>query len=98
MAGSSDDWEYRLDPSHSPAWIDWRRRGVAFPPGHEAEWEHGAYRLAENGDRLDLFDEPPGGPQFGVETSEGAFYGSVTSLEPGGIVRTIVSGGGCGGD
>ena len=50
------------------------------------------------GQALELFDEPPGGPQFGVETAEGAFYGSLTSLDAGGIVKTIVAGGGCGGD
>ena len=50
------------------------------------------------GSALELFDEPPGGPQFGVETPEGALYGSLTSLDPGGIVKSIVSGGGCGGD
>jgi hypothetical protein len=51
---------------------------------------------AAYGEALELFDEPPEGPQFGVQTSEGGLFGSVTSLEPGGIVRTIVSGGGCG--
>ena len=51
---------------------------------------------AAYGDALELFDEPPGGPQFGVQTSEGGLFGSVTSLDPSGIVRTIVSGGGCG--
>jgi hypothetical protein len=51
---------------------------------------------AAYGDRLELFDEAPDGPQFGVQTSEGGIYGSVTSLDPAGIVRTIVSGGGCG--
>jgi hypothetical protein len=50
------------------------------------------------GDRLELFDEAPDGPQFGVQTSEGGLYGSVTSLDASGIVRTIVSGGGCGQD
>jgi hypothetical protein len=48
------------------------------------------------GDALELFDEPPRGPQFGVQTPEGGLFGSVTSLEPSGIVRSIVSGGGCG--
>ena len=33
------------------------------------------------GDRLELFDEPPDGPQFGVQTPEGGLYGSLTSLE-----------------
>jgi hypothetical protein len=48
------------------------------------------------GEALELFDEPPRGPQFGVQTSDGGLFGSVTSLEPGGIVRSIVGGGGCG--
>ena len=48
------------------------------------------------GDRLELFDEAPGGPQFGVQTSEGGIFGSLTGLDDAGIVRTIVSGGGCG--
>ena len=48
------------------------------------------------GDRLELFDEAPAGPQFGVQTSEGGMYGSLTSLDAAGIIRTIVSGGGCG--
>jgi hypothetical protein len=51
---------------------------------------------AAYGEALELFDEPPGGAQFGVQTAEGGLFGSVTSLEPGGIVRSIVSGGGCG--
>lgn len=48
------------------------------------------------GDRLELFEEPPDGPQFGVQTPEGGLYGSLTSLEASGIARSIVSGGGCG--
>ena len=48
------------------------------------------------GEALELFDEPPRGPQFGVQTSDGGLFGSVTGLDPGGIVRSIVSGGGCG--
>jgi hypothetical protein len=51
---------------------------------------------AAYGERLELFEEPPDGPQFGVQTAEGGLYGSVTGLEASGIVRTIVSGGGCG--
>lgn len=47
------------------------------------------------GDRLELFDEAPDGPQFGVQTPEGGLYGSLTNLDATGIVRTIVSGGGC---
>ncbi|HET9771234.1 MAG TPA: hypothetical protein VFS16_10120, partial [Acidimicrobiia bacterium] len=48
------------------------------------------------GGALELFDEPPRGPQFGVQTPEGGLFGSLTGLDPGGIVRSIVSGGGCG--
>jgi hypothetical protein len=48
------------------------------------------------GDRLELFEEPPDGPQFGVQTAEGGLYGSLTSLEASGVARSIVSGGGCG--
>lgn len=48
------------------------------------------------GDGLELFEEPPGGPQFGVQTAEGGLYGSLTSLEASGVARSIVSGGGCG--
>ena len=48
------------------------------------------------GDRLELFEEPSLGPQFGVQTPEGGLYGSLTSLEASGIARSIVSGGGCG--
>jgi hypothetical protein len=51
---------------------------------------------AAYGDALELFDEPPNGPQFGVQTSDGGLFGSVTTLDPTGVVRTIVSGGGCG--
>ena len=47
------------------------------------------------GDRLELFDEAPIGPQFGVQTSEGGIYGSVTALDPAGVVRWIGAGGGC---
>ena len=47
------------------------------------------------GDRLELFEEPPDGPQFGVQTPEGGLFGSLTSLGASGIARSIVSGGGC---
>lgn len=49
------------------------------------------------GDKLELFDEEEGGgPSFGVQTADGGLFGSLTGVEPGGIVRTIVGGGGCG--
>ena len=48
------------------------------------------------GDKLELFDEPPGGPRFGVALPDGSLYGSVTTAAPDGLVVTIVSGGGCG--
>jgi hypothetical protein len=49
------------------------------------------------GEALELFDEPPAGPQFGVETGEGGLlYGSVTGHDPAGVVVSMVGGGGCG--
>lgn len=49
------------------------------------------------GEALELFDEAPRGPQFGAQTKEGGLiYGTVTSHEPGGVVTSIVGGGGCG--
>jgi hypothetical protein len=49
------------------------------------------------GDKLELFDEEEGpGPSFGVQTADGGLFGTLTSAEPGGIVRYIVGGGGCG--
>ncbi|HEV8627168.1 MAG TPA: hypothetical protein VG034_22210, partial [Acidimicrobiia bacterium] len=91
-------WEYQVaDPAH-PA----PDRGGNRPPLKTAQGVSVGVPVsalqAAYGDRLELFDEPPDGPQFGVETSEGALYGSVTGLDPGGIVRTIVSGGGCAAD
>jgi hypothetical protein len=89
-------WQYQVDDPARPA----PDRGGNRPPlttangvsvGVTVKVLQGAY-----GDRLELFDEPPGGPQFGVQTSEGGLYGSVTGLDAAGVVRTIVSGGGCG--
>jgi hypothetical protein len=89
-------WEYQADDPAHPG----PDRGGNRPPlrtatgvtvGSTVKALQAAY-----GDRLELFDEAPDGPQFGVQTSEGGLYGSVTGLDPGGIVRTIVSGGGCG--
>jgi len=91
-------WEYQVDDPAHPA----PDKGGSRPPlktaggvsvGATVKALQAAY-----GDRLELFDEEPDGPQFGVQTSEGGLFGSVTSLDPGGVVRTIVSGGGCGGD
>lgn len=49
------------------------------------------------GERLELFDAPEaGGPFFGVQTPNGGLNGGVTSVEPTGIVRRIIGGGGCG--
>ncbi|HEV7864911.1 MAG TPA: hypothetical protein VGR20_19575, partial [Acidimicrobiia bacterium] len=89
-------WEYQVDDPAHPV----PDRGGNRPPLHTAQGISVGATVqklkAAYGAPLELFDEPPGGPQFGVETSEGALYGSLTSLDPGGIVRTIVSGGGCG--
>ncbi|HVW32958.1 MAG TPA: hypothetical protein VHL53_10500, partial [Acidimicrobiia bacterium] len=88
-------WEYQVDDLAHPA----RDKGGNRPPlATEAGVSVGA-TVAQlqkaYGPPLELFDEPPGGPQFGVETSKGALYGSLTGLDPAGIVRSIVSGGGC---
>jgi hypothetical protein len=49
------------------------------------------------GQRLEIFDEEGGpGPSFGVQTADGGLFGSLTSVEPGGIIRNIIGGGGCG--
>jgi hypothetical protein len=89
-------WEYQVDDPAHPA----PDRGGNRPPlktaggvsvGATVKVLQVAY-----GDRLELFDEPPDGPQFGVQTSEGGLYGSLTGLDASGIVRSIVSGGGCG--
>lgn len=91
-------WEYQVADPANPA----PDKGGNRPALKTAEGVSVGARVsavqAAYGDRLELFDEPPDGPQFGVETSTGALYGSVTSLDPGGIVRTIVSGGGCAAD
>lgn len=89
-------WEYHVADPARPG----RDPGGNRPPletaagvsvGMTVQALQGAY-----GAGLELFDEPPRGPQFGVQTSDGGLFGSVTSLDPGGIVRSIVSGGGCG--
>ena len=89
-------WEYRVDDLSHPAPDPGGNRpplktATGVSVGATVKALQAAY-----GDRLELFDEPPGGPQFGVQTSEGGLYGSVTNLEAEGRVRTIVSGGGCG--
>jgi hypothetical protein len=63
---------------------------------------------AAYGGSLELFDDsteadgdgqtgPPGAnPSFGVQTTNGGLYGSLTSLDAAGKVLTIIGGGGCG--
>ena len=91
-------WEYQVDDPTHPA-LD---KGGNRPALKTADGVTVGVTVATlqrvYGSALELFDEPPTGPQFGVETPEGAFYGSVTGTDPGGIVKTIVAGGGCGGD
>ena len=91
-------WDYQVDDPTRPAPDQGGNRpalktanGVSV--GAKVQILQRAY-----GDRLELFDEPPVGPQFGVQTSEGGIYGSVTSLDPNGIVRTVGAGGGCAAD
>ena len=91
-------WEYQVDDPAHPA-LD---RGGNRPALRTANGVTVGVTVATLqkawGQALELFDEPPGGPQFGVETPEGALYGSLTGTDPAGIVKTIVAGGGCGGD
>ena len=89
-------WVYQVDDPASPA----PDRGGNRPPlktlaGVSVGATVQAFQAAY-GEALELFDEPPAGPQFGVQTAEGGLFGSVTGVEPAGIVRSIVSGGGCG--
>jgi hypothetical protein len=88
-------WEYQVaDPAHPAPDKGGNRPPLKTAKGISVGATVAALKAAY-GDPLELFDEPPDGPQFGVETPEGALYGSLTALDPGGIVRSIVSGGGC---
>jgi hypothetical protein len=90
-------WEYQVDDPARPAPDKGGNRPPLKTAGGVSVGATVTTLQAAYGDRLELFDEPPpDGPQFGVQTSEGGLYGSVTSLESSGIVRSIVSGGGCG--
>lgn len=89
-------WDYRVDDPARPAPDRGGNRpalttATGVSVGATVQALQRAY-----GDRLELFEEPPAGPQFGVQTAEGGLYGSLTGLEASGIVRSIVSGGGCG--
>ncbi len=91
-------WEYQVDdPDHPAPDKGGNRPALTTANGISVGSTVSALQRAY-GDRLELFDEPPAGPQFGVQTSEGGIYGSVTGHDPGGVVRSIVSGGGCGVD
>ncbi|HLF40253.1 MAG TPA: hypothetical protein VI854_02145, partial [Acidimicrobiia bacterium] len=50
------------------------------------------------GAKLELFEdeEGGGGSAFGVQLPDGGIYGFTTSNDPGGRVRSIIGGGGCG--
>jgi hypothetical protein len=88
-------WQYQVDDIGRPG----PDKGGNRPPLKTANGVSVGVTVqalqAAYGNRLELFEEAPIGPQFGVQTSEGGIYGSVTSLEPGGIVRWIGAGGGC---
>ena len=89
-------WEYQVDDlAHPKADKGGNRPALKTTAGVSVGSTVKALQAAY-GDRLELFMEEPGGPQFGVQTTEGGLFGSLTNLEASGIVRTIVSGGGCG--
>jgi hypothetical protein len=89
-------WEYQVDdPAHPKPDKGGNRPALNTTAGVSVGATVKALQAAY-GERLELFDEAPAGPQFGVQTSEGGLFGSLTNLEPAGVVRTIISGGGCG--
>ena len=91
-------WEYQVDdPAHPAPDKGGNRPALKTANGVSVGVTVATLQRAY-GSALELFDEPPGGPPFGVETPEGALYGALTRLDAGGIVKTIVGGGGCGGD
>ncbi len=90
-------WEYRAADFDAPR----PDPGGNRPPLHTAEGITIASTVADlqraYGDRLELFDqEEGGGPAFGVQTADGGLFGFVTNVDPGGLVRSITGGGGCG--
>jgi hypothetical protein len=91
-------WEYQVDDPARPA----PDRGGNRPPLKAANGVTVGVTVATlqqaYGNALELFNDPPGGPQFGVVTPDGDLFGALTDLTANGIVKTIVSGGGCGGD
>jgi hypothetical protein len=89
-------WEYQVDDPAHPAPDKGGNRPALKTAGGVSVGATVKALQAAYGDRLELFMEDPDGPQFGVQTSEGGLYGSLTNLEAEGRVRTIVSGGGCG--
>lgn len=88
-------WQYQVDDLDHPAPDKGANRpalktATGVSVGMTVQALQRAY-----GDRLELFDEAPIGPQFGVQTSEGGVYGSLTALDTGGVIRWIAAGGGC---
>ena len=89
-------WDYQVDDPARPAPDrGGNRPALTTANGVSVGATVQALRRAY-GEALELFDEPPGGPQFGVQTSEGGLYGSLTGLDDSGVARSIVGGGGCG--
>jgi hypothetical protein len=91
-------WEYQVDDPAHPA----PDPGGNRPPLKAANGVSVGVTVATlqraYGSALELFNDPSGGPQFGVVTPDGDLYGGLTDLTANGVVKTIVSGGGCGGD
>ena len=89
-------WQYLVDDVNSPG----PDPGGNRPPLRTAKGVSVGARVSDlqaaYGTGLELFDEPPAGPQFGVQLPDGGLFGSVTGFEPGDVVLSIVGGGGCG--
>ena len=89
-------WEYQVpDPAHPGPDPGGNRPVLRTAKGISVGATVASLQRAY-GDKLELFDEPPGGPRFGVALPDGSIFGSVTATRPDGLVVTIVSGGGCG--
>jgi hypothetical protein len=89
-------WDYQVDDPTRPAPDPGGNRPALMTANGVSVGATVQLLQRAYGDRLELSEEPPDGPRFGVQTPEGALHGSLTSLEASGIARSIVGGAGCG--